>query len=154
MYRQTISPVVNRNLANGLIASLTARPAAAQLDAFIVMLITAGPGVFTPTDVFADYTEATFGGYTAVDLLVQVTANAPINTPSGNQRAIIGSTVFSADSSIVAPGQVVIGYIVVNAAMNAMFMAEQFIDPVPFAIDGDFLALDILMPVGEVFNIT
>jgi hypothetical protein len=152
VYRQTTAPVINRDLIDSMLAALTGRPPAALIDACLVGLFTAGPGVLDPTNVVADFTPATFVGYSTVDLYTVIQTNPPINTPDGRARALIGNAMF-VGGAIVPPGEVILGYFVTWSTNTKMVMAEIFTDPVAFALNGDFLSLDLVIPASELITI-
>lgn len=143
MERQTATPVWTNLIATGMVDALFNRPAAALAPTPKVGLFTAVAGGVRPDMNFIDFTEATFGGYGQIALPI---TNPMIVTDNAKNWAQIGGVVFSADSTVVSPGELVLGYMLLDAAGTGILMAETFLDPVTFDSPGDFLSLTVLLP--------
>jgi len=64
--------------------------------------------------------------------------------------ALIQQFTFAATAPIGTPENVV-GYYIGSAAFAAVLAAERFETPVPFALAGDFLALDLILQLPFVW---
>jgi len=150
MFKESIAPVWMRGLLANLLAALPFRPAAGLAVDFECHLYTAGPSPITPLAVPADFTEATFGGYAAVGTL---NTGTPFNSPSGDGLLGVSGAQFFADSTIVPPGEVILGYYITNTAGTVVLWAEEFDTPVPIVNDGDFIDLAIALPLNFINDV-
>lgn len=142
MFRTTGTFQFQRTLTAAFLAALGTRPAAALLTTPTVILFTDGPTV-TPDAVLANYTEATFHGY-AGDT---ITLNGPGNLGT-TWQGITASPSFLATTGGTINDQV-LGYLVTDGA-TALYGGETFAEPVHFGAVGDFLDLDLIMPLPMV----
>ena len=139
MYRISQSPVWQVAVLDALLAALNARPAGAlfttpKLDLYV--------NNYAPTgnDAFSAFTLATFHGYAEVTPVF----NAPGNL-QGNDQAVTSSGFFQATAGGITVATCY-GYLLSDGAANVYF-AEQFAVPVGFANPGDFLDLDLVLPL-------
>jgi hypothetical protein len=147
-FLQTRSLVLGQLLVSKWLAALAARPADALLTTGTqVQLFTALSHPISPQSTDADFTEATFVGYTAQAL---DGLTGPINLPSGLAQGLHQEVNFLA-GSVVAPGQTAIGYWISGG--GDFYAAELFDVPVTFVSSGDFLALDVIFPMGNPANV-
>jgi len=101
-----------------------------------------------PDMVPGDFTDATFAGYALVTPLVW---SAPVNIdPVGRLVHVEGNFVAGA---IAAP-ELVEGYVITTAAKAAVLLAERFVDPVNFVVNGDFLSLDVVLQLPYNWPVT
>lgn len=137
------NPQLMRGLLNALLGALGARPLAALLDAPKVHLYT-GATTITMDSLLASFSasEATFDGYTAQSLPALV---GPVNTGT-QQLAMHGEVDFNGASPQAAP-QNVVGYYVTDSGATILYAAEAFPSAVPITNPGDFLSLDVILPV-------
>jgi hypothetical protein len=140
MFRQTTRVSTKRSLAAALLAALSARPAGALLTTPTLHLWTDGPTPGPDFDI-ADYTLATFHGYAGVALTLSAAGNLPNQALSVNASARFEMTA----GSPANPGTVN-GWIVTDGA-TADYFCGTFDDPVPFAIAGDFVDVDLIIPI-------
>lgn len=146
------NPILSTGLSEALADALSARPAAALLVTPFVHLWVAGPATPDQNSLPADFTEATFGGYAATALAL------PLLGPGNLDQNIIGGIMdvtFLADGTAPLP-ESILGYWVDNAAAGStvMYQLETFESPVNFTTAGDFLTLQIRIPVQQVFSLT
>lgn len=143
MRRQTVEISITRAIADAMLGALTARPAAALLPTLTVRLMKT-PVAIGPTTVLADLSECDFAGYAPV---IPVAPVGPINDPDGS-RAVLFDADFVASGALAPGGQISYGYYLTDSAgpPTALYGGEVFATPVPFALPGDALALDVLFP--------
>jgi len=142
MYETAQQPTLGRIFLLALLDALLARPAAAILPTLTTRLFTAGPTPITPNNATADFTEATFNGYAEV---VVTPGSTPVNTPSGEGIALIGDANFIATGAAIP--ETILGYYVVGPA-GSMLMGEYFPAPVPIVNPGDFISLNLSVPLS------
>lgn len=143
MRRQTSVLTVAPVLMNAWLAALSTRPAGPLLAVPTLRLCT-GDVAIGPETVVGDLTEATFGGYAPV----AVTLSGPVTMPNGG-RALLAQALFEADGTIVGPGEAISGYELTNdgSPPTILYAAEAFAEVVQFAAAGDFLTLDVYIPI-------
>lgn len=139
---QTHNLTMSKALIDGLLAALSARPAAALLTTPTVHLFTAGPSVITPTQVPADFTEATFTGYASQTL---GTLLGPIQLPNTEGDGVHADVNFLA-GAVAPPGQMILGYWIDDGA-TTFFGGEVFPNPIPIGVPGAFIDLDVVFPI-------
>lgn len=146
-FRVTTNPVYTNALADELLGALQARPAAALLVTPTVHLRTDNR-IPTPTSKASDFAECSFAGYGAAT--VNLTLAVPLNVLD-DVRAIQADVDFVAGA--VTAAQTVSGYWVDNGASTpaVTYMAENFANPVPIISSGDFVSLDLIFAIDEVF---
>lgn len=127
-------------LVKNIILALSTRPAAALLTTPTMHLYTARSAPITPQSTVAEFTEANFVGYAAVAL----TFSAPINLSGNVGIATLATANFIA--GVLTSTQNVQGYWVDDTAGN-FYCAEDFPAPVPITLPGDFVSVDVLLPV-------
>lgn len=141
MYRETVAAVVSKGgLLDLLLSALNTRPAAALIVDAEVHLFTAGLSPIPPSWVPADFTDATFLGYDPAPITDPL--NGPFNNELESGRLMKYTVTFSANDSIVSPGQVILGYYVKNGDTGSL-IAELFDEPVNIVSPGDFLELSL-----------
>lgn len=140
-FKQTTELILKTTLVDAILAALSAQPGAALLSVPTARLFT---NDFVPDadSVPADFTEATFDGY-AADALG--TLLGPVTLTNGS-RALHAEVDFIAGAAAAAPGEVIHGVYVTNAAGTTLYGSSRFDDPVPIVVPGDFLSLDIVIP--------
>lgn len=142
MFYQTQVLQVATALADALLNALSTRPAAALLDTPTAHLLKVnyqiGP-TWDPTLLATD--EADFVGYAAAALGAVI---GPVQLPNG-ARAVHVEVDFAA-GAIVAPGQTCYSYVVTNGAGTVFYFGETMAVPAYFAVNGDFLSLDVVVP--------
>lgn len=145
MYRRTKRVTYHRTLTDSLLLALTARPATALADFLTVLLWNDGPP-FTPDYNFGDYPSTSFHGY----MQVVPTLSVPVNS-SSNDQLVIASAVFVATAG-GAINATVNGYQVIGGVdFNVPVCIERFDWPVSFGAPGDFLELDLLLPLPMIY---
>jgi len=139
---QTRNPVFGRALVEALLDSLSAVPVAAGLVTPKVKLFTAGPSPITPDSVPADFTEATFAGYAAGALALPLLGSINIDPNHLGQH----NEVDFLAGAVVAPGESILGYWIDDSvgAPTKMYMGEIFETPIPIAVAGDYISLDVV----------
>ena len=142
MFVTSIAPFYTFDFMSEIVDALSARPAAALLVTPFVKLFTAVAANPSPISIVADFTEATFVGYAGKALALPLVgpANAAPNVIMGHNEAdwLAGA--------VVAPGEVILGYYVVddNAAPTRIYLSELFQAPIPIINPGDEISLDVL----------
>jgi hypothetical protein len=134
------NPVVMNNLAQALLASLFARPAAALLQTPIAHLYIVGPTPVLPTSTVSQFVEASFSGYSSVALAGPY---GPVLLPGTDGWGLYVDANYEAANPLTTGGQNVLGYWVDNGS-TLLYMAELFSDPIPIAFPGDFVALSVI----------
>lgn len=147
MYWKTQKATFARALIDALLAALSARPAAGLLATPQIILWNDGP---TPSPDFdpASYTQPTFHGYAALP----VTLSAPVNI-GGTDQAAVGTVTFIATSGGTI-SDTVNGYCLVDTTLAIPYMIERFASPLSFGRVGDFLQLDLVVPLPMVYSPT
>jgi hypothetical protein len=145
MYYRSKKATLTQVLSDAMLAALGARPAAALLTTPTVLLYTAGP-VPLPGMVVGSYTEATFHGYAAA----AITLVGPV-TLGGTDRGVVGSVTFVATTGGTI-SDTCIGYLLVDTTKAIVYDGEQFTTPISFGAAGDFLDLDFILPLPQVYT--
>jgi hypothetical protein len=141
MFYETATMTVGNPLAQAMLAALSTVPGAKLLTTPTVHLYTAGPVPVVPTTLPAAFTEATFIGYAATALPTLI---GPINLPSGEGQGMTADVTFLCTTS--GTGQNILGYWIDNTSTD-MYYGESFPTPIPIALAGDFLTLNIVLPI-------
>lgn len=128
-------------LAQAFLSALMTRPAGPLLTTPKVHLYTSASPPPSPTSAVADFTEATFTGYSAV---VISALSGPVNLPDGSGYGMIANAVFTAGA--IVTGQTALGYWI-DDGTSTFYGAEAFQTPVPFAHAGDFCDIQIIFPM-------
>lgn len=145
MYYRTKQIVYNRALVDALLACFMTRPALALMTTPQMQLFITGPAI-TPDVVIGSYAPPTFHGYAAAVL----TLSGGINI-GGNDEAVIATSVFTATSGGTI-NDTAIGYLVVDTTGAIIYAGEFFVAPgFNFAIPGDFLQVDLILPLPMVY---
>lgn len=147
---QSKNPILGRLIADALVGALSVVPGAALLVTPKVHLFTVGPPTLTPDAVPTDFTEATFVGYAPAALVLPLlgTINVADNIIGGhNDVDFLGGAV-------VSPGEMIVGYWIdeANAGGSDLYLAEIFEDPIPIAVAGDYISLDVIFPQTMEFS--
>jgi len=147
MQVQSKNPVYGRPLSAAMLAALNVAPGAALLVTPFVHLFTAGPAVILPTSVPGDFTEATFVGYAATALTLPLLGPIQID----NADLARHNEVDFLAGAVVPPGENILGYWVDEAAAAGavMYMGEVFETPIPIAVLGDYISLDVAFPIKQ-----
>lgn len=147
MFQVTTNPVYTQALADALLGALHGASTIGLLVTPTVHLRVDNK-IPTPLSKGSDFTEAAFAGYAADT--VSFTLAVPVNVATA-VRAIQADADFVA-GAVTAPVSCT-GYWVDNGASTpAMtYMAENFMAPVPIVNNGDFIALDLIFAIHEVF---
>lgn len=146
MYWRTKRLVWEKGVTAAFLQALDTRPAAVLLAATrAVNLYTEGAAP-TPLSAFADFTPCDFSGYAPVvpDPMVAV-----VNL-GGTDLGLVVSVVFTADGSIDA-NQSAKGYFLGDSGDEAFYAGEQFDVPFGFSNPGDFLQIDLVLPLPGIF---
>jgi len=142
-FRQSETPIMAQALLDALLASLSARPAAALLNAPKVLLFQ-NDFVVQASTAIGDFTEADFGGYPAGGIVLPA-VTGPVEMGNGT-RAVLANVTFAADGTLDPAGQTVYGYYVVGNTGADLYMFEKFAEPVTFGVPGDFCDLATILP--------
>jgi len=134
---------LGRSLIESLLAALSTRPGAALLVTPKVHLFTAGPNPVSENAAVGDFVEASFVGYVAQTLPALL---GPINLPAGDGEGVHSEVDFLA-GAVVPPGQVIIGYWI-DDGVTTFYGGEVFPNAIPITVIGDFISLDVVLPVG------
>jgi hypothetical protein len=142
VFRVTAVFIWIKALLDALLTALTARPAAALLTTPTVVLYTAGP-LPTMNQAFGNYTLATFSGYAAQ----AVTLSGVVNISLGTQ-ALLGTALFVSTAASPFVPNTILGYLLTDG-VTALYGGEQFQTPVNIASAGDFVHLDLVLPISS-----
>lgn len=145
MYWKTQKATYSRALTTAFLAALSARPGAILLTTPTVVLWTDGPPI-SPDWSPAAYTAPTFHGYVAAP----ITLSVPVNI-GGTDLAVIGSVSFIATAGGTI-NDTVNGYAIVDTTLALPYMIESFANPISFSNPGDFLELDLILPLPMVYS--
>jgi len=142
MFVTSIQPSWQFDFMSEVIDALSTNPAAALLITPFVKLFTAASANPSPQSVVADFTEAAFVGY-AGDALPM-----PLIGPANMGPGVLGASnqVNFLAGAVVAPGELILGYYVVddNAAPTRVYLSELFQSPIPIVNPGDQISLDVI----------
>lgn len=148
MYWKTQKATYSRALIDALLEALSTVPGAALLATPKIMLWTDGPAI-TPDWDPAAYTEPTFHGYAAAAVTLSV---ATVNI-GGTDQARVASVVFAATAG-GAIADNVNGYALVDTTKAIPYLIERFPSGFSFGQVGDFLQLDLIVPLPMVYSPT
>jgi hypothetical protein len=137
MLLQSFKPTWRRSLASAMLATLSARPAAALLTNPLIHLFQGAP-IITPDMPIATLTaqEANFTGYASQALPALV---GPVNLAVYSDGLIFDVTWIVGANPIATNN--ITGYWIDQNAGADWVIAEMFTQSVPMAIAGDFLNL-------------
>ena len=147
MYWKTQKATYSRALVADLLAALTAAPADPLLATPKIKLFTDGPSISPDFDP-ADYTAPTFHGYAAA----AVTLGGVVNL-GGTDLGVTASVLFIATTG-GAIDDSCSGYCLVDTTQAIGYMIERFAAPISFGAVGDFLQLDLILPLPMVYTPT
>jgi len=141
MFISTATIIFPEAIAKDMVDGYVTLPVAAPFNLTSVRLFT---NVFNPSVdmVIGDFTEATFAGYAVVAGLVWL---GPVNLAAAIYGMHVEANFLAIDPIVAAEN--VEGYYLTDAAGTELRAAERFPTPVPFAQGGDFLALDLILPI-------
>ena len=139
---------IGESLVAQLLACLNTRPSAGLLVNPKVHLWTAISGQLTPQSTVAQFTEASFPGYAAVN---QPALLGPILLVGGEGYGMHVEADFLC-STTSPPGQVILGYWVDGGFV--LYAVERFAQPVTVANLGDFISLDIIYGFDDPVTVT
>jgi len=111
------------------------------------MLWTDGPSI-SPSFDPADYPEPTFHGYSAA----AVTLSAVVNI-GGTDLAVISTTNFVATAGGTIADSCN-GYALVDTTKAIGYLIERFPNPISFGQVGDFLELNLIVPLPMIYTPT
>jgi hypothetical protein len=138
--------VYNDNLANAMVNAFGTRPGAALLASPTVMLYNLPGYNPTPGDSLSTLTavECDFAGYSRQSL----TLTSPVNL-GAYVKGAIGTVTFQCTATSGGVNSTATGYALISAGL--LQAVEQFssVDNVPFAQSGDFLVLNMELPMQE-----
>lgn len=147
MYWKTKKATYSRALIQALLGALSAAPDDPLLATPKLVLWTDGPTI-TPDFSPADYTAPTFHGYAAG----AVTLTGVVNI-GGSDLAVLGNKDFIA----TAGGPIddsCNGYMLVDTTLAVGYLIERFDSPIAFGAIGDFLEIDLIVPLPTVYTPT
>lgn len=150
MWRRSENVVCGRSLLDWFFVNVDQlAPAAGALNGCVLRLFT---NAFAPNpDMLpADFTEATFGGYASV--AAPLGWIGPGNVGTAGELLHVEGNFLATDP--IAPAETVNGYWIENAGGTVVMAAEAFATPVPFAVGGDFLSLDVVLELPFVWPVT
>lgn len=144
----TVQPTWRQALIDAMLGALSTVPAAKLVLNGMIHLLKATIN-FNPQTPIASFTalEANFSGYAAIALPALV---GPLNG-SVNRREMFANAIFVATSPLVTANNI-FGYWIDQNAGADWVMAELFPAPMPVAAPGDFVELDLLLPLAEVLT--
>jgi hypothetical protein len=145
VYWKTQKATYQRGLVRALLEALTAIPAAILLLTPKIVLWTDGPTI-TPDFDPTTYTAPTFHGYAAG----AVTLSGPVNI-GGTDLAMIASVDFTATSGGTID-DTCNGYALVDTSLAIGYLIERFPSPVSFGTVGDFLQIDLVVPLPMIYS--
>jgi hypothetical protein len=122
-----------------VITAFTTRPAAALLATPTVHLYN---NLYAPVpgSVVGSFTETAFSGYAAAT----PTISAPVNTSPNCLAAVAPCTFIAVTASPFVP-DTIYGYYIESAGV--LVAAESFSSPVPITAPGDFIDLQVVLPM-------
>lgn len=143
MFIATVEITLMRALAQAMATALKTVPGGALLLTPFVKLFTANSAPITPDSEIAQFTEAAFVGYAPAALTLSSAVNFDSNTVG-----IHGEVNFTG-GAVVPPGEVILGYYIVDddSAPTTLYAAETFENPITITQPGDFISLDVCFPV-------
>lgn len=147
MYWKTKKATYSRSLVTALLAALSAAPEDPLLATPKLLLWTDGPAI-TPDFDPADYPEPVFHGYAAA----AVTFSGVVNI-GGTDLAILAAKDFIATTG-GAIDDSCNGYALVDTTKAIGYMIERFDNPIAFGAVGDFLEIDLIVPLPMIYTPT
>jgi hypothetical protein len=147
VYWKTVKATYQRALVRALLAALSAAPEDPLFATPKVILFTDGPTI-TPDFDPAAFTEPTFHGYAAQ----AVTLSAPVNI-GGTDLAVVSTVNFVATAGGTINDSCN-GYILVDTTKAIGYHCERFANPINFGAVGDFLQIDLVLPLPMIYTPT
>lgn len=132
----------SKALIQALLGCFMTRPAAALLTTPHVHLYTAIAHPLSQNSAVADFTEATFTGYSAYTVL---SFSGPVFLDDGTGWAMIANPLYIAGA--LTTGQMIVGYWIDDGA-TTFYGGEQFASPIPINNPGDYIDLTLLLPAS------
>lgn len=148
MYWKTQKVTYSRALVDAFLAALSTVPGAALLATPKIMLWNDGPTI-TPDWNPADYTAPTFHGYTPGAVTLSV---ASVNI-GGTDQARVATVTFVATAG-GAIADTCNGYALVDTTLAIPYLIERFPAGFSFGIPGDFLQIDLIVPLPMIYQPT
>jgi hypothetical protein len=139
MFFTSQAPIWQAPVLQDMLKALTTVPAGVLLATPKLELFKAGPQ-FTGNDTWTAYTKCGFSGYAAA----AATIGPPGNLKNLDQACVV-SAHFEA-TGVLTASETAIGYMLSDATAN-IYLGEFFPQPMAFAIAGDFLSLDVVLPL-------
>jgi hypothetical protein len=127
-------------ILQNMLKALSAIPIATLFSTPKVRLFSGAtvPGV---NNAVADFTTVVYSGYADV----AITPSSPVNV-SANAQGVVASPLFTSPGAGAFTPDTATGYILFDGAV-AYYGGERFVSAVPFAAFGDFLALELILPL-------
>lgn len=147
MYWKTKKATYSRGLVGALLGALSAIPGAVLLATPKIVLWTDGPTI-TPDFDPAAYTAPTFNGYAPQ----AVTLSGVVNIGGSDQARLEGVDFIATSGGTIS--DTCNGYILVDTTLAIGYMIERFDTPISFGAVGDFLELDLILPLPMVYTPT
>jgi hypothetical protein len=147
VYWKTVKATYGRGLVEALLDALSTVPGAALLATPKLVLWTDGPTI-TPDWDPADFTAPTFHGYAPVAITFAGSVNI-----GGTDLAVVKSGIFIATTG-GAIDDSCNGYALVDTTLAIPYLIERFPTPMNFGTVGDFLQIDLIVPLPMVYTPT
>lgn len=141
MYWRTRNFTFTTALIDALLNALDTVPGAALLTTPKIELYDTGPPP-VPGMALASYTDIAFAGYAAAAVVL----TGPVQL-GGNDRGMICSVSFV---KTAGANGVALGYLLTDGVAT-VYGGEAFSGPLSFAAVGDFLDVDLIIPLPSVF---
>lgn len=139
MYRQTTTPVLQKSVLDALLTTLDTTATAAFTTPKIE-LFSNNPSL-GPTNNYSDFTMVNFSGYAPAAVTLQATSNL-----IGLDQCRVSSGYFEATTTATFTAATANGYVISDGATK-VYMVESFQTPVQFNVPGDFLQVDVIVPL-------
>jgi hypothetical protein len=138
-----------RPVVNAMVSALKTVPGGALLTTPKVRLYASG-GPVTPDAALADFTATAASGIADLALTLTGAVNEANNT-----QAMVGTCTFLSTTTGTYVSGTAEGYVITDGT-SAYYGGEQFSAPVNFGTNGDYLTLDVVLPVNcsEAANVT
>lgn len=147
MYWKTKKANYSRGLVDALLGALSVVPGAALLATPKLVLWVDGPAI-TPDWDPAAYAAPTFHGYAPA----AVTLSGVVNI-GGTDLAVVATKDFIATAGGTIDDSCN-GYALVDTTLAIPYLIERFDTPIAFGAIGDFLEIDLIIPLPLVYTPT
>lgn len=132
---------IARTVGTAVLNCLATRPAGALLTTPNLVLYTAGPTPGPDTTDLTLFTIANFHGYAAVVVVLTAVGNLGLN-----DLAVRALGTFTMTSGSPANTENIAGWLLTDG-VSAYYAGGAFADPIPFSNVGDFLDLEVILPL-------